>query len=621
MLKVDKRILKRAVAFLLMVPVPLWAAGHLHIDKPTSEGSERVRPKESGQLNEQYLALCGEQPPKTGESKPLDKETLAALELLQSKCANCHKPGSTTGANSFDDILNAKQLTNRNIVTAGSPEESTLIERIEDGSMPMGQEELTPTQKDLLKNWIRNGAKSFKSGSLSVPEVGFVSQADFEACMFQDIRSLPPEDRPFVRYLNLGNLFNSERQDELDETRLALNKLLNSLSWQSQIKNPVVIDGTQTLIRIDLRDYRWTSEMWEEISANNPYPEKLEGAKSRGLTQMTQTSTPYVRGDWFVFKGSRPPLYHKLLFDLPKISHRVGNKNADKALEDLLSVDVVENEQTGDLVKAGFKQSNVTKSNRTIERHETPFGSYWKSDDFKKRVGRQNIFEHPLDYQKDGGEFIFSLPNGLHGYLITDAAGDRLEGAPTDVVVDPNRIQEDGVVLNGVSCMNCHQRGIKKQDDDMLDHFKHLEELLSDPTLKRRSYLDGPPIKVDYKLKDVLEDVKRIYKGNEALNRAFAEDEKAYTTAIQKTENSVERADPVFAVGKRFEAPLDIKTVAAELGYEAAQVEEFFKNNIEVRQKLAFGKQAVIDRDTFNQNFRELKVALDHYTRSRRRND
>jgi hypothetical protein len=74
-------------------------------------------------------------------------------------------------------------------------------------------------------------------------------------------------------------------------------------------------------------------------------------------------------------------------------------------------------------------------------------------------------------------------------------------------------------------------------------------------------------------------------------------------------------------VGKRFEAPLDIKTVAAELGYEAAQVEEFFKNNIEVRQKLAFGKQAVIDRDTFNQNFRELKVALDHYTRSRRRND
>jgi len=615
MSKVLQRIPKEALALVTFISCSLFAADHLNIEKSHS------RPTVSEQLNQKYQALCGEQPPKRGEAKPIDKETLAAFELLQSKCANCHKPGSTTGANSFNDILNAKELIDRNIVTSGNPEDSTLIERIEDGSMPMGQEELTSSQKELLRSWIKNGAKSFKSGTLTVPDLGFISQIDFEACMFQDLQALPPEDRPFVRYLNLGNLFNSGRQDELDETRLALNKLLNSLSWKDQIKNPVVIDGTQTLIRIDLRDYRWTSEMWEEISANNPYPEKTQGAKALALTQMTKTTTPYVRGDWLVFKGSRPPLYHKLLFDLPKISHRVGNKKADKALESLLSVDVVENEQTGELVKAGFKQSNVTKSNRTIERHETPFGSYWKSDDFKKRVGRQNIFEHPVDYQKDGGEFIFSLPNGLHGYLITNAAGDRLDGAPTDVVVDPNRIQEDGVVLNGVSCMNCHQRGIKKQDDDMLDHFRNLEVLLADPTLKRRSYIDGPPVRVDYKLEEVLEEVKRIYKGNEALNRAYTEDEKAYASAVQKTENSVDKADPVFAVGKRFEAPLDIKSVSAELGYEPAQVEDFFKNNIEVRQKLAFGKQAVIDRDTFNANFRELKVALDNYTRSRRRND
>jgi serine/threonine-protein kinase len=50
-------------------------------------------------------------------------------------------------------------------------------------------------------------------------------------------------------------------------------------------------------------------------------------------------------------------------------------------------------------------------------------------------VGDQNIFEHPLDYKKDGGEFIYNLPNKLHAYLVTDAKGNRLDGAPTDVVV------------------------------------------------------------------------------------------------------------------------------------------------------------------------------------------
>ncbi|PCC69449.1 hypothetical protein SAMN02745121_08948 [Nannocystis exedens] len=47
------------------------------------------------------------------------------------------------------------------------------------------------------------------------------------------------------------------------------------------------------------------------------------------------------------------------------------------------------------------------------------------SHDFANNQGTSNIFAHPLDFEADGGEIIFSLPNGMQGYMIVDAAGSR----------------------------------------------------------------------------------------------------------------------------------------------------------------------------------------------------
>lgn len=594
--------------------------------RPSYELSRR-RPLDGKARNEQYLELCGKAPDfsvtkDSTHSHALDGKTQAAYDLLRSKCASCHNGKSTAGANTFSDILNSRELVSKSILTPGSPEKSALLERVEDGSMPVGGPELNQAEKDILKDWIKSGAESFSVDTTTIPDVGFISSEDFETCMLQDLKEQRPEDRQFIRYLNLGNLYNSNRKAEIERTRLAVNKLLNSLSWRKEIKNPVVIDGTQTLIRIDLRNYRWTPEMWEEISLNNPYPERIEGPKLSSLSQMTRTQTPSVRADWLVFKASRPPLYHKLLFDLPKITPRVGSTDAEKSLERLLSVDAAKNLREGNLVKAGFRQSNVTKSNRTIERHETPFGSYWKSDDFTSRVGRQNIFDHPTDYLKDGGEYIFSLPNGLHGYLITDAAGNRLDGAPTNVVVDPNRIQKDAVVVNGVSCMNCHQRGMKRQDDDVREYFDQLEEQLkSGISLRPARNLPanekggGINLGVETNLRKAIQDVKKTYKGNKILNQAYTQDEEAFKEAIEKTGNSIEVADPVFATATQFEAPLDIKSIASELGENPEVVEEFLQTHLDIRQRLGLGKATIVDRDVFNNNFIALKEAL---KRSRR---
>jgi hypothetical protein len=627
---VQKKQFRFLLAAIVVLSAPLLLAQERSTGHAGSSYERNLRRGvDTNSRNRKYLELCGKSGASASTqeaSKPihtLEGKTQAAYDLLRSKCASCHNSKSTAGANTFSDILNIQELVSRSILSPGAPDKSALIDRVEDGSMPVGGPELTQAEKDILKEWIKSGAETFSPDTATVPDVGFISNDDLEACMLQDLKEQRPEDRSFFRYLNLGNLYNSNRKGELERTRLAVNKLLNSLSWRKDIKNPVVIDGTQTLLRIDLRNYRWTPEMWEEISLNNPYPERIESPKQTSLSQMTRTQTPYVRADWLVFKASRPPLYHKLLFDLPKMSPRVGTTRADKALETLLSVNAAENLREGNVVKAGFRQSNVTKSNRTIERHETPYGGYWKSDDFTSRVGRQNIFDHPTDYVKDGGEYIFSLPNGLHGYLITDAAGNRLDGAPTNVVVDPNRIQKDGVVLNGVSCMNCHQRGMKRQDDDVLEYFNRLEDQLKNggslrPVSERPVNDKGGGINlaVETNLRQVLRDVKRAYKGNEVLNQVFSQDESAFNKAIEKTGNSVEVSDPVFATATQFEAPLDIKSLASELGQEPEIVEQFLKTHLELSQRLGIGKATIVDRDVFNANFTVLKEAMRKYRAS-----
>ena len=95
---------------------------------------------------------------------------------------------------------------------------------------------------------------------------------------------------------------------------------------------------------------------------------------------------------------------------------------------------------------AAFNRSGVSQNNRLIEWHKFAYGSYWKSYDFGGNVGRQNLFEHPLgpgtadaEFKHDGGEIIFTLPNGLQGYLLVDGQGKRIDKGPTTIVSDPKR--------------------------------------------------------------------------------------------------------------------------------------------------------------------------------------
>ena len=93
------------------------------------------------------------------------------------------------------------------------------------------------------------------------------------------------------------------------------------------------------------------------------------------------------------------------------------------------------------------------------------FGELWRSYDFNSSKGTGNMFKDPMNLHPNGGEMIFNLPNGLQGYFVTNAIGTRVQEAPTGIVTD--KFAEDKTVRNGLSCMRCHDQGIKGFRDNI----------------------------------------------------------------------------------------------------------------------------------------------------------
>jgi len=180
------------------------------------------------------------------------------------------------------------------------------------------------------------------------------------------------------------------------------------------------------------------------------------------------TPLPYVRGDFFAFAAARAPLYESLL-NIP---------NTFQLLQQKLGVNVDQDIASFNVKRAGFQNSGVSRNNRMIERHQIATGYLWDSYDFAgdKNDERQNFFEFPLGpgdgphaFKHQGGEMIFSLPNGFQAYYLAKATGEELQVGPNVIVQDLK--QRDYSVHEGISCMSCHDQGIKFNKDEVRDHI------------------------------------------------------------------------------------------------------------------------------------------------------
>src|SRR5262249_39037787 len=152
----------------------------------------------------------------------------------------------------------------------------------------------------LLKQWIDAGAPA--EASARVPRK-FISEADALRWIVKDLESLHRGQRRYVRYFTLMHLANAGLAETVLEThRRALNKLLNSLSWQPRISLVRPIDAAKTVLRIDLRDYKqpdrkWDSRLWERMASLYPYRLSNRGILVKTIAAVTGSELSFLRAD------------------------------------------------------------------------------------------------------------------------------------------------------------------------------------------------------------------------------------------------------------------------------------------------------------------------------------
>jgi WD40 repeat protein len=484
-----------------------------------------------------------------GPAQAADPLAARALAVLDAHCHRCHgKDGAIEGGMNF--ILDRDKLVARKKVLPGKPDESPLFKRVASGKMPPPGEQPRPTSEDLaqLRQWIEAGAPGTQP--TGPPKV--IAEETLDDLIVADLDRMSKSARRFARYFSLLPLANAGAgSDELLTYRNALAKLLNSLSWHPRISLPRAVDHAGLLLAIDLRDYQWDARLWNRLLAEYPYGVLHDTAAARAVLVATATRLPCVRLDWFVATACRPPLYYELL-QIPSIAAE---------LERQLRVDVTLDIQQERVARAGFNGSGISRNNRILERHDAMNGAYWRTYDFAavpqnlldRNVllpDRRNVFAYPLGpgntdatFQHAGGEIIFNLPNGLHGFMLVNAANLRIDKGPIDIVSDPKR--PDKAVEPGVSCMACHYRGINPKDDQVREHVAK--------NAKAFSRADR-------------ESVEALYVPREKMRALMDEDAERFRRALEKTRNKVTAAEPVLAMTLRYEADVDLPSLAAEAG-------------------------------------------------------
>ena len=522
-----------------------------------------------------------------------------AFDILSAGCERCHQEGRLENrlkpAKGFGNVLQLDQLaSDPNLLLPGNPDGSRLFQAIVNRDMPYDVyqegdfERDSPSKEDIavIRQWITSLGETELAGCRTDVDPRLAS---ITSAIAADIGTLPDHRRANTRYITLTHLAaRCASDEEMTVYRQGVAKLLNGLSHNSDVLELETIDKEKTIIRFNFNDLNWRPESWEILAEMYPYGAKPINSQFELLQATLRTTNPFIRGDWFAFFASRPPVYEQIL-ELP---------DTFAGLQAQFGVDVDANIRNLRAQRAGFQKSGVSRNNRLIERHTISTGAFWTSYDFAGNRERQSLFLYPLGpesaqsvgygaFQHDGGETIFNLPNGFQAYYLSTADGKRLDKGPTNIVLDPGR--RDQSVTNGISCMGCHDNGIRNATDEIRNHATATKSF---------------PLAVR-------EAVAALYPEKAKMDALIESDRKRFQSALRKAGldpqlklNGIEITN---ALSDRYERDVDLELAAAEFGTGVENFKETLLAAGGVGPLLATRlEQGNVPRDQFEAEFSAL---------------
>jgi len=514
-----------------------------------------------------------------------------AQNVLAANCGQCHGPQLSVaeaqggGMNYINDI--DKLVANGKVVPLDSAN-SKIIQRMTNGSMPPVQSGLRRVSQDDI-NTVAQFIDNPDFWDIEAPDTNctdqFVGFDELYAAVADDLSDLDADDALTTRYISLTNRATAGvcvTGTALDRDRQAMFKLVNALSTETTVRQPRPVDREQTIYAIDLEDYGWDvpvtvvidgvatdfADRWEAIVANNDFAVPFAGDDADDAVADSGTTVPVMFSDTLLDTASIGNVYYALI-DVDV------NQTLDDFILNDLQIDVVANLADEDQIRAGTTKSRISRQDRVLQRDEIEVrsGVLWESFDFADDQN-ESIFDDPFGFAEGGTEAIFTLPNGLFGFIIADADGVIKEDS--DILLDTSQNNFRAVTM--VSCSNCHAQGLIAVEDEVR------EIALANALVSELS-------------RDEVEQLEAVYPLAAEFARTVETDStQFYKAALNQAGVPVSGIDPISNVFIRFDQDVTLATAAGDLGIEPARLQQ----NLDLLDPaLAILERDEIDRDDF----------------------
>lgn len=443
---------------------------------------------------------------------------------------------------------------------------------------------------------------------------------DESSIIQQDLNRLQRENAnlvPRTRYITFTFLNYLDISDQ-EKIRLKTDMInsasatINSVSTNNVISRPEPIDDQFTVFRIDIDDYEIGFGEWNQLTAGYPYRNSFNDQFADVAIRIGTANDPIVRGDWLSFQSMSAGRYANTLGLPGNIANleNAGIINVNRAAN---IQEAFENRGQGSdrISRVGIAggQSGKSINNRILERHQGTTGPYWVSYDFAQQNGdaRRNFVNSPIGpqgivndigdidaFDPDGQQAIFTLPNGLMGFYLTNANGNLIAESDDDVVFDKNGGKNGPEIRLGFSCMKCHGGGkIVRAQDSLRNIIQQLDNG------------DIPDIVIDGTL--------ALHREQRDLDRLFDQDGTRFQNAFNNTKIIRQGQGGNFMqAALYYDGQVSFDRIASELNITPAQLERAADNirNDNLRLEILSAKASGLDRQTFEQRFDDLLFAL-----------
>jgi len=431
--------------------------------------------------------------------------------------------------------------------------------------MPQGTApQLSSTEISTIQKWVTEGAIQ-DCTQASIP--AFIDLDYINKVMVTDASSLSITDRPFTRYLITSHAVNAGEKNAV--WIQAMNKTLNSLNGLTEdLFKAQAIDPTQSVWRIDLRNYGMNAAKIALVDAGDVNINIVD-TTSQGLVlqSLIGSKHPWFHADNFIDITHRNSTVYYGMLNIPatlaalqaQIGVNFQNDLANLTINFIGSASSPIAEQKNRLLVRTVQARSVNAYYwQTFDVNNIPNNIQVVVNGVLVNENTKNIFQFPLlagtgaavstpavaVFTSDASEAIYTLPNGLQGYVLTDAVGNVVNFADPNVVIDTQTPLGNKVINASNSCNRCHNQGVIPMVDQVLAS-----------TVANKSQFTANDVQL----------VQSVYKAAAADLNFFKKDNSVFAKALNTIGVDPKAADPMSVVTDRFLQNWDLKMIGALL--------------------------------------------------------